>query len=563
MVTQLVYHPHRHFYRQVTHANGVVDVIDMADGMVRPLQMSAQLAGSSLWDSGLYAYDGAGNIESIGESRFIYDLSSRLKRADVVSAGVTRQQNWTYDSFGNITEFDGVPVVVDSDTNRLSAPAIYDGRGNLIQFSQKSYTYDALGRLLRFTDGQVTERYIYDATGLRLATLRPNGFERWTIRDQNGAVLKEYQKDRSHKPLKKVREYVYGGRLFGAYYTFVEDGTFTTEKRHYHLDHLGSTRLITDPSGGEVSRHDYFAYGQEIIPEQGDNHPDTLKFTGQERDADDRDYFKARYYLPLEGRFMSPDPVLGTIERPQSWNRYTYVLNNPLKFNDPTGETFSFVFQGFSDLLSELLLFDPTLFFLVDQLSKLDDLLAAFDNFLDDLAAEAVGESDALALLVIAIDELAVPDNVSQLLWEVGTARLGVALKSIDDARGILGQMGGKLDLDDKLASGVTRYRDKIDELIYDAKPSQRKHIDELPTKPPQKLTRQQRLNNRALELGYRRTNYRSHGQPVFYNGRNYITPDIDGHNGGAFKMARTVRELGRRQTRMGTYDENLQRIGD
>ncbi|NLK88771.1 MAG: RHS repeat-associated core domain-containing protein, partial [Clostridiaceae bacterium] len=63
------------------------------------------------------------------------------------------------------------------------------------------------------------------------------------------------------------------------------------------------------------------------------------KFTGKERDETGLDYFGARYYSGSHGRFTSPDPLLnsGRPWQPQSWNRYAYTLNNPLKFVDPTG----------------------------------------------------------------------------------------------------------------------------------------------------------------------------------------------------------------------------------
>lgn len=54
--------------------------------------------------------------------------------------------------------------------------------------------------------------------------------------------------------------------------------------------------------------------------------------------ADTTDFMHARYYSPNLGRFMSVDPVGGTVGSSQSWNRYSYVLNNPLAFNDPDGE---------------------------------------------------------------------------------------------------------------------------------------------------------------------------------------------------------------------------------
>ena len=70
--------------------------------------------------------------------------------------------------------------------------------------------------------------------------------------------------------------------------------------------------------------------------------------------------------------------------------------------------------------------------------------------------------------------------------------------------------------------------------------------------------------NDKAAELGFDRTNYRSHGQPVYKKGNRYISPDVDGHNvSNGWKMADSVRNLGRKNTRMGTYDADLNRIGN
>ena len=68
-----------------------------------------------------------------------------------------------------------------------------------------------------------------------------------------------------------------------------------------------------------------------------------------------------------------------------------------------------------------------------------------------------------------------------------------------------------------------------------------------------------------AKELGYKKTNYTSHGQSVYYNSKTktYISPDADVHSGGTWKMARTVQELGKKETRMGTCDANLNWIAE
>ena len=107
------------------------------------------------------------------------------------------------------------------------------------------------------------------------------------------------------------------------------------ELLNLHTDHLGSVRLITSPSGVVLSAHNYFPFGEEITPQFSRN---THWYTGHERDKETGlDYMKARYFGSTLPRFLSPDPVGGTEGTPQSWNRYTYVLGNPMKLVDPTG----------------------------------------------------------------------------------------------------------------------------------------------------------------------------------------------------------------------------------
>ena len=106
---------------------------------------------------------------------------------------------------------------------------------------------------------------------------------------------------------------------------------------YYHLDHLGSPRILTDSAGVRVQGQHFLPFGEEMPVEAGVN---ARKFTGHERDAETGlDYMMARYYRGQFGRFASPDPSDESVdlEQPQSWNRYSYVLNNPMNLVDPDG----------------------------------------------------------------------------------------------------------------------------------------------------------------------------------------------------------------------------------
>jgi RHS repeat-associated protein len=157
-------------------------------------------------------------------------------------------------------------------------------------------------------------------------------------------------------------------------------------RRHFHLDHLGSPRLITSDNGQMVSYHDYYPFGdekssiwQEGPSAGGFDREEPMKFTGHERDyaggmgAEDGhalDYMHARYASPTMGRFLSVDPSRDfklALRVPQAWNRYTYALNNPLGYADPTGRDVSisitFKGDGWTDDMKKAVIADVTKFY--------------------------------------------------------------------------------------------------------------------------------------------------------------------------------------------------------
>ncbi len=127
-------------------------------------------------------------------------------------------------------------------------------------------------------------------------------------------------------------------------------GTLYRETLWLIPDQLGTPRMIAERTGSlaGIKRHDYLPFGEEIFANTGGRTSaqgyvsDSLRqqFTSYERDDETGvDYAQARYYSSQLGRFSSTDPLLasGRSAMPQSWNRYAYVLNNPLLLTDPTG----------------------------------------------------------------------------------------------------------------------------------------------------------------------------------------------------------------------------------
>jgi RHS repeat-associated protein len=134
-------------------------------------------------------------------------------------------------------------------------------------------------------------------------------------------------------------------------------------------DQLGTPRMMFDQSGAlaTTKRHDYAPFGEELLNGARStalgyaaNDSTRQKFTQKERDNETGlDYFGARYYSSVQGRFANVDPynivreaqvtaqsnpnkAAVQLERylsaPEQWNRYAYAANNPLKYIDPTGQ---------------------------------------------------------------------------------------------------------------------------------------------------------------------------------------------------------------------------------
>ena len=278
---------------------------------------------------------------------YTYDALNRLKTArESGGSGTTWSQTYTYDLYGNRRVTAGAShgsnaaltpqstADIDTATNRLAGTkgvnmtVAYDGAGNLkADWAGRNFKYDGDNRMVNFdtTGADSDTTYSYDGEGRRVKKV------------VGGATT----------------TYVYnaGGQLVAEY-----AGRVPAALRYLTPDHLGSTRVVTSHGiGGAaavvLSRHDYLPFGEEIGTAYGGRSSvsgytasrtegPTQKFTGKERDGESGlDYFGARYFGGAAGRFTSPDPLLNSARpwQPQSWNRYAYTLNNPLRYVDPNG----------------------------------------------------------------------------------------------------------------------------------------------------------------------------------------------------------------------------------
>ncbi len=314
------------------------------------------------WTSGTFRYDGSGNIYTIGVAgetavtphTYTYDNLSRLTQATNVT---TQTEKFYYDIYGNMTEHDigltATMIALDpAHNNRLQAAGgiTYDPVGNLGSDATAIYTYDPFSQLREkdFSGSTDNEIYLYAADDERIA-VKQNDTWTWSIRDFGGKVLRQYQSSASQPSASWLwmEDYVYrDGLLLGADRPAEEGG-----RRYMHLDHLGTPRLVTGANGVKVAEHELAPFGIEPTPlwedtTHGFDREDPMRFTGHERDFAQLsrmvttpylDYLHARFYNPNVGRFLSVDRAPGNTRGPQSWNRYSYGANNPIRFIDPNG----------------------------------------------------------------------------------------------------------------------------------------------------------------------------------------------------------------------------------
>lgn len=223
-------------------ANGVTETIQV-DNQFRPAQLTVQQGAATLWNSGLYQYDGVSNIIAIGTQTFEYDSIGRLISADVLAPSDPNiyHQDYTYDDYGNmVSRLDSAPAgvgnqvfVVDPNTNRLdvlnpSGPNLiyqYNDKGEVQNDGVFSYSWDLAGRLraVHPVDGSSPPLAIYSYDGRDYRVRTGSGDEeRQTVfvRDSSGRVLTEFSNPASTQEPHWRKDYIYA---FGRHIALVEN----------------------------------------------------------------------------------------------------------------------------------------------------------------------------------------------------------------------------------------------------------------------------------------------------------------------------------------------------
>jgi RHS repeat-associated protein len=151
-----------------------------------------------------------------------------------------------------------------------------------------------------------------------------------------------YEKEQKEDGSIEHRHYVGGSILI----TSVGSAPSTiTATKYWHKDHLGSNVAITDAAGVVIERMAYDPFGKRRTTGGAYDQNGTLRgantdrgFTGHEH-LDDLGFIhmNGRIFDPTLGRFLSADPYIQYADNLQSYNRYSYLMNNPLNATDPTG----------------------------------------------------------------------------------------------------------------------------------------------------------------------------------------------------------------------------------
>ncbi len=197
-------------------------------------------------------------------------------------------------------------------TSRLGLTTTYDANGNLTALGSTTYTWNARNQLTATSAGSST--FAYDALGRRVSAVV-------------AGTTTGYQYD-GLNPVMLGGNFMLAGLGLDENYARVTSGTATS----LLTDGLGSTIAMSSSAAATTANYVYSPYG-DTVKTGTDATP--LEYTGRENDGPTGlYYYRARYYSPQLGRFISEDPI-GL--RGSGTNFYAYARGAPTRLRDPTG----------------------------------------------------------------------------------------------------------------------------------------------------------------------------------------------------------------------------------
>jgi RHS repeat-associated protein len=350
----------------VTFGNGDTDVygFDATTGRMNSFEFSVgstptTLTGTPGWNKngtlGMLAITDQFNSGNTQNCSYVYDDLARIQSVSCTNGSTSVfNQTFTLDPFGNVSKsgsstFAATYVLSNGTTNNQeqtvgSCTPTYDANGDMTKdcsfASPPNYVWDSDGNATTVRNG-ITLTYDALDREVEFATSSAHVQILYTPIGKLGTM--------SGQSVKAIRIPLPGGSTVALY------GAGGASIDILHSDWLGSSRLATAYGARDmVYDTGYAPYGENYA--SAGSATANLDFTGQFQDTmSGLDDFLNREYDPVQGRWISPDPSglnAADPSNPQSWNRYAYVLNNPLANYDPDGLDCVFVGDSGQDVES-------------------------------------------------------------------------------------------------------------------------------------------------------------------------------------------------------------------
>jgi len=329
------------------HGNGLVTHYQYND-LNRVFYMETIDSGNNIIQSFEYGLDARGNriqvVEHDGRiTHYQFDAFSRLAEEEV-TLGNLQLHRWTYtyDAAHNRLSMthNGVETTYEYDENdrMLRAGTVdfaYDDKGQTVFMNRDGarthFFYDGNGMPIRVQhpDGS-DSHYEYDAFGILVASTSNIGGERRFLVDSNRRFPEVIQEMAA--PEGQLLAFYVHGRDMDPPLTMSRDGLTYT----YLTDAHGNITAVTDPSGRVVNEYRYDAFGNPLRKTETVNN--SYQYAGEMYEPQlGFYYFRARFYMPEFGRFLTRDEWQGRNADPRTLNPYIFALNNPVMGVDPSG----------------------------------------------------------------------------------------------------------------------------------------------------------------------------------------------------------------------------------